>query len=146
MYKRALRSARDRRCLVSASQLGFIGFEDTGERGSDHWHNVTLPAIRAAVNFVGVKEVAHACRATASMLCDALNERERKRWAGEWTDVLLTIAPDTHCEAILAAMFPDYSAKKKKRLTIEEQFTKYRESVERNSPLIAERADKDIGK
>lgn len=47
-----------------------------------------LESIRAAVNYLGLKEVAFELDVSGSLLCDALNERDRKRWAGEWTHVV----------------------------------------------------------
>lgn len=47
-----------------------------------------LEAIRAAVNYLGLKEVSFSLDVSGSMLSDALNERDRKRWAAAWTPVV----------------------------------------------------------
>lgn len=55
--------------------------------GGEVWR-VRLEALRSAVSHLGLKEVAFVLDVSGSMLLDALNERDRKRWAGEWTDIL----------------------------------------------------------
>jgi len=55
--------------------------------GAEVWAK-QLEAIRSAVNYLGLKEVAFELDVSGSSLCDALNERDRKRWAAEWTHVL----------------------------------------------------------
>ena len=47
-----------------------------------------LDVLRSAVNHLGLKEVSFELDVSGSMLSDALNERDRKRWAAEWVDVL----------------------------------------------------------
>lgn len=47
-----------------------------------------LEVLRSAVSHLGLKEVSFAIDVSGSMLSDALNERDRKRWAGEWTLVI----------------------------------------------------------
>lgn len=47
-----------------------------------------LEILRSAVNHLGLKEVSFALDVSGSMVSDALNERDRKRWAGEWIDVV----------------------------------------------------------
>lgn len=58
-----------------------------GEQGRMLWLS-QLEAIRTAVGYLGLKEVSFALDVSGSMLSDALNERDRKRWAGEWTHVV----------------------------------------------------------
>lgn len=58
-----------------------------GEQGRMLWLT-QLEAIRTAVGYLGLKEVSFALDVSGSMLSDALNERDRKRWACEWTQVL----------------------------------------------------------
>lgn len=55
--------------------------------GAEVWRR-RLEVLRLAVNHLGLKEVAFTLDIAGSMLSDALNERDRKRWAGEWTDKL----------------------------------------------------------
>jgi hypothetical protein len=58
--------------------------------GREAWL-VQLEAIRAAVYHLGHKEVAYELDVAGSYLSDALNERDRKRWAAEWTLVVLAM-------------------------------------------------------
>ena len=60
---------------------------DPATEGREAWA-LELEALRSAVNYLTIKEVAFALDVNASTLCDALNERDRKRWAGGWTPVL----------------------------------------------------------
>lgn len=66
-----------------------LGYEP-GYVGADAWRH-QLEAIRSAVNHLGLKEVSFALDVSGSMLSDALNERDRKRWAAEWTHVVLAM-------------------------------------------------------
>ncbi len=50
-----------------------------------------LEAIRVAVHHLGLKSVAAECDVAPSTMSDALNERDRKRFAGEWIDVVLAM-------------------------------------------------------
>lgn len=47
-----------------------------------------VEALRSAVAYLGLKEVAFEVDVSGSSISDALNERDRKRWAGEWTQVI----------------------------------------------------------
>lgn len=58
--------------------------------GADAW-SAQLEAIRAAVNHLGLKDVAYTLDISGSGLSDALNERDRKRWAAQWTHVVLSM-------------------------------------------------------
>ncbi len=55
--------------------------------GEADWQR-QLVAIRAAVQYLGLKEVSFALDVSGSMLSDAMNERDRKRWAASWTCVV----------------------------------------------------------
>lgn len=55
--------------------------------GGETW-KLRIEVLRSAVNHLGLKEVSFAIDVSGSMLSDALNERDRKRWAGEWTDIV----------------------------------------------------------
>ncbi len=56
--------------------------------GEGTW-KAELEALRTAVNYLGLKEVAPELDVSVSALSDAMNERDRKRWAGEWTHVVI---------------------------------------------------------
>jgi len=58
--------------------------------GGESWKN-ELEAIRSAVHYLGLKEVSFALDVSGSAVSDALNERDRKRWAAEWTHVLIAM-------------------------------------------------------
>lgn len=51
-------------------------------------HERRLSVLRTTVEHLGRKEVAFELDISGSQLSDALNERDRKRWAAEWTDVV----------------------------------------------------------
>lgn len=51
-------------------------------------HDRRLSVLRTTVEHLGRKEVAFELDISGSQLSDALNERDRKRWAAEWTDVV----------------------------------------------------------
>lgn len=55
--------------------------------GGEIWKQ-RIEVLRVAVRHLGLKEVAFTLDVAGSLLSDSLNERDRKRWAGEWTDVL----------------------------------------------------------
>jgi hypothetical protein len=55
--------------------------------GGEVWRQ-RIEVLRSAVNHLGLKEVAYTLDVAGSQLSDSLNERDRKRWAGEWLDVL----------------------------------------------------------
>ncbi|MGN6107265.1 MAG: hypothetical protein ACTHU0_19310 [Kofleriaceae bacterium] len=68
-----------------------------GHVGREAWSK-RLEAIRAAVSHLGLKEVSFELDVSGSALSDALNERDRKRWAAEWTSVLLAMLQARHDE------------------------------------------------
>ena len=72
------------------SQLSLASLYQPAHLASEVWAE-RLEAIRTAVNHLGVKAVAAECDVAPSTLCDALNERDRKRFAGEWIDVVLAM-------------------------------------------------------
>jgi len=51
-------------------------------------HERRLSVLHTTVEHLGRKEVAFELDISGSQLSDALNERDRKRWASEWTDVV----------------------------------------------------------
>lgn len=55
--------------------------------GGEVWRE-RLEVLRLAVGHLGLKEVAWALDVSKTLLSDSLNERDRKRWAGEWSDVV----------------------------------------------------------
>lgn len=122
--------------------------DGAGARGSTNWHNHTLPAIKAAVDAVSVKEFAFACDVSPSTICDAIAERERKRFAAEWIDVLLAIAPPVHREAILSALaIPNgYVPQRRKELTPEEELAQLRRTMQRLAPAILQLADEELSR
>jgi hypothetical protein len=63
-----------------------IGFKPS-YAGGESWQ-AQLILLRTAVEHLGRKEVAFELDVNGSTLSDALNERDRKRWAAEWTHVL----------------------------------------------------------
>lgn len=58
--------------------------------GRETWQRQLL-VLRTAVEHIGRKEVAFALDVSGSFLSDAMNERDRKRWAAEWTHIILAM-------------------------------------------------------
>jgi hypothetical protein len=67
--------------------------------GAESWQ-LQLEVLRAVVEHLGRKEVAFELDVTGSALGDALHERDRKRWAAEWSHVV---------KAMLAQRYDDVS-------------------------------------
>lgn len=81
--------------------------------GGEAWQR-QLIVLRTAVEHLGRKEVAYELDVSGSFLSDAMNERDRKRWAAEWTHVVLAMLCARHddvsrnlvrqiCEALVGA-------------------------------------------
>lgn len=68
--------------------------------GGEVWRQ-RLDVIRLAVKYIGLKEVAFTLDVAGSLLSDSLNERDRKRWAGEWLDTLKAMLVQKHDEIAL---------------------------------------------
>lgn len=85
--------------------------------GHEGWL-IMLEALRCAVAHLGQKEVCFELDVAKSTLSEALNEKNDKRWAAEWTCKLLamlTVRGDSDCARLglsildaLAAMMPCY--------------------------------------
>lgn len=74
--------------------------------GSEAWQR-QLEALRLAVDYLGRKEVAFELDISGSALGDALHERDRKRWAAEWTHVvkaMLVAKHEDEARALLEAL------------------------------------------
>jgi len=56
--------------------------------GHETWTK-QLEVIRLAVAHLGLKEVCFELDVSGSAVSDAMNERDRKRWAAEWTHVVV---------------------------------------------------------
>lgn len=65
--------------------------------GSESWKRV-LEVLRTAVEHLGRKEAAYVLDVSGSQLSDSLNERDRKRWAGEWLCQTLAMLEGRHDE------------------------------------------------
>ena len=61
-------------------------------------HERRLSVLLTTVEHLGRKEVAFELDISGSQLSDALNERDRKRWATEWTDVIKAMLRTKHDE------------------------------------------------
>lgn len=114
------------------------------------WARV-VDAVRAAVNRLGVKEVAHALDVAPSTLCEALADREekgRKRLALEWLCTILRMAADIDRLAILEAIaIPvGYVPQRRRVMTPEEEVAHLRRVVGRVAPIALEVADKEMGR
>lgn len=107
--------------------------------GAEVWRQ-RLEILRLAVNHLGLKEVAFILDVSGSTLSDATNERDRKRWAGEWLDtakaMLLQrddeIAADLYrqlCELDIAG--GPYALVETDRLTLEQEAAELRRALHR---------------
>lgn len=63
--------------------------------GGEAWQR-QLAILRTIVEHLGRKEVAFELDISGSGLSDALNERDRKRWAAEWTHVVKAMLSSKH--------------------------------------------------
>ena len=63
---------------------------DPGYVGAQSWER-HLAVVRTVVEHLGRKEVAFVLDVSGSQLSDAMSERDRKRWAGEWTHKLFAM-------------------------------------------------------
>lgn len=96
-----------------------------------------LAAVRATVDRLGVKDVAHALDVSPSTLCDAIadrsgsEERGRKRVALEWITTILRMAGEDDRRAILDALCNPvgYVPTRRRALTPEEQLARLRDRV-----------------
>lgn len=71
-----------------------IGFKPS-YAGGEAWQ-AQLIVLRTAVEHLGRKEVAFELDVNGSTLSDAMNERDRKRWAAEWTHVVKAMLAMRH--------------------------------------------------
>lgn len=60
--------------------------------------DVLLTALDNAVSHLGLKEVTFKLNVAKSTLCDALKDRNDRRWAQEWTLVVLEMLADSYSE------------------------------------------------
>jgi hypothetical protein len=59
---------------------------------------VLLAALDDAVTHLGLKEVTFKLNVAKSTLCDALHDRNERRWAQEWTLVVLEMLSDRYSD------------------------------------------------
>ena len=60
--------------------------------------SVLLSALDDAVTHIGLKEVVWKLNVAKSTVCDALHDRNDRRWAQEWTLVVLDLLADKYTE------------------------------------------------
>ncbi len=107
--------------------------------GHEAWL-VALEALRGAVAYLGPKEVMFELDISKSTLSESLNEQNHKRWAGEWTYIVLAMldarhedAGDRHAKAILdalASVSTRYIVDEVRDLTPEEQLAGFRRELQ----------------
>lgn len=71
---------------------------EPGDAGRRAWLSM-LEVIRAAVNHLGPKHVEHELDISKSTLSEALNEQRDRRWAAEWTHVVIAMLDRQHTAA-----------------------------------------------
>lgn len=64
----------------------------------DAW-SATLAALDNAVTYLGLKEVTYKLDVAKSTLCDALHDRNDRRWAHAWTIVVLKMLAERRNDA-----------------------------------------------
>src|SRR5574338_232172 len=65
--------------------------------GKETWSQL-LSALDNAVTHLGLKEVVYKLNVAKSTVCDALHDRNDRRWAQEWTLVVLEMLADLYTE------------------------------------------------
>jgi hypothetical protein len=109
-----------------------------------------LAAVRACVDRLTPKEVAHALDVSPTTLCEALanrggtEDRGRKRLALEWISTILRMAGDDDRRAILEALCVPvgYVPQRQRVLTPAEQLEQLRQHLEREAPGVLRAYDK----
>lgn len=66
-----------------------------GDAGRESWLAM-LEAVRAAVNYLGPKNVTDEIDINKTTLSEALNEQRDRRWAAEWTHVVIAMLDRQH--------------------------------------------------
>lgn len=69
-----------------------------GAAGREAWLAM-LEAIRAAVSFLGPKDVQDELDINKTTLSEALNEQRDRRWAAEWTHIVIAMLDRQHTAA-----------------------------------------------
>lgn len=108
-----------------------------------------LPVIRLAVDAVGLKTFCFYADSTPSHVCDAMAGRDRKRFGAEWLTVLLSLAPEAHKFAILAALASGTSFDvviKKSPLTPAQELEALREHLRSEAPGVLKTFEKELAK
>lgn len=83
-----------------------------------------LAAIDDAVNYLGLKEVTFKLDVAKSTICDALKERNDRRWAQEWTcDVLKMLAArcNSTCDQLAKAILDAQAALTARFVVVEDE-------------------------
>lgn len=117
------------------------------------WERV-LVAVRATVDRLTPKEVAHALDVSPSTLCEALanrgtaEDKGRKRIALEWLSTILRMAGEADRLAILEALaLPvGYQVARRRVLTPAEELAALRATIGRLAPGVLDLADKDMSR
>ncbi len=69
-----------------------------GDAGRQAWLAM-LETLRAAVNHLGPKDVGDELDVNKSTLSESLNEQRDRRWAAEWTHVVIAMLDRQHTKA-----------------------------------------------
>lgn len=113
--------------------------------GQQAWQRL-LAALRGAIDHLGLKEVAFELDVSPSMLCDSLNERERKRFAAEWIPVVMLMSPTAMQTAILEALaaLTPFKLEKRRKMTPEEENRALRAHLRREAPGALRSFDEEV--
>lgn len=124
-----------------------LAIEYSGDYAAeDGWRSVRR-AFAEVVEAMTAKAVCDRLDISPSQLSDALAERDRKRVAGEWIVRLIVLAPERHAMHLLRALADLRDCDAVKRVPDPaEELRRYRETVARLAPAIAELADEQRGR
>jgi hypothetical protein len=94
----------------------------------EHWYRRLLRELSAVTTVVGLKEMAFACDAKASVLSNALAERDQRQFQARWLGAYLYRAPDLELARVLVEPGA-VDVARTRRLTPEEELAKLREAI-----------------
>lgn len=121
--------------------------EELAERGRRVYAEAIVPAFKAAVDRMTLKEVAWLLKSTGPKILDAIDGRDRKSVRLEWLVVLLVAAPEDVRRELVAALnrVAGYQEPaKRKALEPADELRIYRRAVARLAPGILSNIEEEI--
>lgn len=120
---------------------------DAAHQGAEDWQ-LELGWCRRAVEVLGHKFVAGELDIAPSTLTDALLERERKSFKGEWIAKLRRLVSESMLEEYfrLVSRPHGFECRRVPTMTPEQELKLLREHLERRAPVALETFDKGLGR